>query len=121
MGVLEERRASLGYNRRESMGTSVLGAVLEEREANKERAPVATGRVSEGLPVLTRVMSLDATDCSLGGDVSGHWGDTSRVEHVEDLEAGVSDISINSDGEDDCGEEGGKTLLQDAVTGKTHQ
>jgi hypothetical protein len=43
------------------------------------------------------------------------------VEHVEDLEAGVSDISINSDGEDDCGEEGGKTLLQDAVTGKTHQ
>ena len=49
------------------------------------------------------------------------WRPTSRVEHVEDLEAGVSDISINSDGEDDCGEEGGKTLLQDAVTGKTHQ
>ena len=48
-------------------------------------------------------------------------GDPKPYVHVEDLEAGVSDISINSDGEDDCGEEGGKTLLQDAVTGKTHQ
>jgi hypothetical protein len=99
----------MGYNRRESMGSSVLGAVLEEKE---DGAGMAQGRQPDGPPVLTRTVSMDATDCSIGCDVSGHWGDTSHVEHVEDgqeddrvveVEVGVSDISINSDDEcDEC-------------------
>ena len=104
--MFEDRRASLGYNRRESIG-SVLGAVLEEKEPKGDRPSAAPGRQSEGPLLLTRAVSMDATECSLAGDVSGHWGDTSRVEHVEDeqvveVEVGVSDISINSDDEDDC-------------------
>ena len=77
---------------------------------------------------LGRVTSLDTTDQSLGGDVSGHWGDTSRVEHVEDeqedervveVEVGVSDISINSDDEEEGGaglEDGSGILLEAALT-----
>lgn len=109
MDIFEDRRASMGYNRRESMGSSVLGAVLEEKE---DGSGMAQGRQPDGPPVLTRTVSMDATDCSIGCDVSGHWGDTSRVEHVEDgqeddrvveVEVGVSDISINSDDEcDEC-------------------
>ena len=112
MDVSEDRRASMGYNRRESMGSSVLGAVLEDKELKEDGAGMAQGRQPDGPPVLTRTVSMDATDCSIGGDVSGHWGDTSRVEHVEDgqdedpvveVEVGVSDISINSDDEcDEC-------------------
>jgi hypothetical protein len=110
MEMFEDRRASLGCNRRESMGSSVLGAVLEEKELKDEGAG-GTDLQSGGPPVLTNVMSMEANDCSLAGDVSGLWGDTSRVEHVEDdqedervveVEVGVSDISINSDDEDDC-------------------
>jgi len=121
MDLLEDRRASLGFNRRESIGSSVLGAVVEEKDLRQEGGASGSGRQSATPPVLTRVASLDATECSLGGDVSGHhatecslggdWGDTSRVEHVEDdqeddrvveVEVGVSDISINSDDEEEC-------------------
>jgi hypothetical protein len=112
MDVSEDRRASMGYNRRESMGNSVLGAVLEDKELKEDGAGMVQGHQPDGPPVLTRTVSMDATDCSIGGDVSGHWGDTSRVEHVEDgqeddrvveVEVGVSDISINSDDEcDEC-------------------
>jgi len=131
MEVFEDRRASLGYNRRESIGSSVLGAVLEEKELKEDGRASGSGRQTDAPPVLTRVASLDATECSLGGDVSGHWGDTSRVEHVEDeheddrvveVEVGVSDISINSDDEDDCcaSFDEGNSILSSALLSRSN-
>ena len=131
MDVLEDRRSSLGYNRRESMGTSVLGAVLEDKEIKEDGGSFAMPRQPEGLPVVTRTVSIDTVDCTLGGDVSGHWGDTSRVEHVEDeqeddrvveVEVGVSDISINSDDEDECSAsfDDSNSILSGTLLSRTH-
>lgn len=126
---MEDRRSSLGYNRRESIGSSVLGAVLEERFQDDGTSSTQV-RALEKPVALGRMTSLDTTDYSLGGDVSGHWGDTSRVEHVEDdqedervveVEVGVSDISINSDEDEDCGAgyEDGSSIFPGAVLTKT--
>lgn len=129
--VMEDRRSSLGYSRRESLGNCVLGAVLEERLKDEGGSGVQV-RALERPVMLARVTSLDTTDHSLGaGDVSGHWGDTSRVEHVEDeheddriveVEVGVSDISINSDDDDECGAmDDGNGILLGAGLAKTEQ